>query len=516
MPWRHGLARDAILCTALAATAATLLAWLAPAGGDLAAHEYQRWLLLHHGLTLWDDYWYSGRYAFVGYSVLYYPLAALLGIRLLAVLTVSLAAAAFALLLDREWGARTRWAGRSFAVLWAGVLITGEFPFALGVLLALGALLALQSGRRWAAAGLILLVLAASPVAFVLLVVVLVGAVVGRRASLRESAVPAAAIVVAAVGELVLLRLFPSGGTLAFPWAEAVAAVAFCLGGIGLTLGVERADLLRGVLAVYLVVVVATWAIPSGLGHDVARVRLLALPVALLLAALRRWRPLPVVLAAVVLAAVWNVAPLATGWTASAADGSSAARVWTAPVAYLKAHLRPGYRVEAVDTSQHWPAYYLAEAGIPIARGWFRQDDFPFNALLYRPLTVSGYVSWLHRLGIAYVVLTRFPQDHTSRDEAQLVRSGRAGLRRVFSTRDVVIYAVRHPHEIVSGLYRPRVVAFHHASFAIRVRRAGGYRIAIRWSPYWHASTGRLYRLPTGMTGLRTTAAATVRITFAP
>jgi len=28
------------------------------------------------------------------------------------------------------------------------------------------------------------------------------------------------------------------------------------------------------------------------------------------------------------------------------------------------------YRVEAVDTSTHTPAIYLAEAGIPMARGW--------------------------------------------------------------------------------------------------------------------------------------------------
>ena len=42
-----------------------------------------------HGFTLWDNFWYAGRYAFVGYSVLYYPLAALLGIRLLAVLTIA-------------------------------------------------------------------------------------------------------------------------------------------------------------------------------------------------------------------------------------------------------------------------------------------------------------------------------------------------------------------------------------------------------------------------------------------
>jgi hypothetical protein len=510
MPWRHRLLREALVCTALAAAAAGLLSWLAPPGGDLAAHLYQRGLFLRHGFTLWDNYWYAGRYAFVGYSVLYYPLAAWIGITLLAVLTVAVAAGAFALLLGREWGAAARWPSLAFALLWSGVLITGEFPFALGVALALLTLLALQAGRDWPGGVLTLLVLAASPVAFVLLAVVLAGIVVSRRAAVRV--VPAAALVLAAVAELVLLLLFPAGGTLGFPWSEALLACAFCLGGIALTWRADRASLLRGVLGVYLVAVLASWAIPSGLGHDVARVRFLALPLVLLLAALRRWRPLPVVLAAVALAGVWNIAPLAAQWTASSADGSSAAKVWTAPVAWLHSHLRPGYRVEAVDTSQHWPAWYLAGEGIPLVRGWFRQDDFPTNALLYAPaLSYTDYLAWLHRLGVAYVVVTRFPLDHTLVPEREMVVTA---LHRVFSTRDVAIYSVRGARSIASR--GARVLALHQASVVLGVPRAGSYRIAVHWSPYWHTSEGTLAETPDGMIELRTTAAGTVRLEFAP
>src|SRR5436305_1013649 len=81
------------------------------------------------------------------------------------------AAAAFALLLEREWGRAARWPGRSFAVVWAGATITGELPFALGIALALLALLALKAGWRWTGALLTLLVVAASPVALLLLAV---------------------------------------------------------------------------------------------------------------------------------------------------------------------------------------------------------------------------------------------------------------------------------------------------------------------------------------------------------
>jgi len=515
--WRLRLpfVRETVLCTGLAAITAWLLLWLGPPGGDLAAHEYQRHLFLLHGFTLWDNFWYAGRYAFVNYSVLYYPLAALLGIAALSVLTVVLAAGAFARVLEREWGPPARWASRCFALVWPGVILAAELPLALGVLLALLCLLALQAGRRWLAAALIILVLTASPVAFVLLAVVLAGIAVGSRPGLRlrAAAVPAAALAFAAAAELVTVHLFPVG-TLGFPGVEAVQAVVFCVFLLALTWRLERARGLRGVLAVYLVAVVAIYVIPTGLGHDIARVRLVALPIALLVAALRRWRPLPPVLVAIGLAAAWNVVPLASAWASSTADRSANPKMWPAPVSYLRTHQRTGYRVEAVDTVDHWPALYLARANIPLVRGWFRQDDHPVANLLYHRFTAPQYVAWLRRLGVAYVVLTDAPTDHSSRREARLVRSGEAGLRRVFATHAVSIYAVSQPEPIVTGPARPEVLAIRESRLVLRVAQAGTYRVAVRWSPYWHTSTGCLSHSDGGMLQLRTRAAATVRIGF--
>jgi hypothetical protein len=512
-PWRLPVAREAVLCAAIATAASAFLVWLAPPGGDLAAHAYQRSLFLAHGLTLWDNYWYAGRYAFIGYSVLYYPLAALLGIGLLGVLTVGLAAAAFARLVEGQWGDAGLWAGRCFALVWPGAILAGQLPFAFGATLGLFGLLALQSGRRWTAAALIVLTLGASPVAFVLLAVVLAGVAVARRHALRGAVVPALAVALATASELLLHRLFPAG-TLGFHAIELVEAIAFCLVGLALTWRVERAGVLRGILAVYLLAVIAAYAIPSGLGHDIVRLRQLALPVALLIAALRRWRPLPLVLAAVALAGAWNILPLAGIWIRSSADHTSSAAVWTAPVAYLRTHLRTGYRVEAVDTSQHWPAFYVARAGVPIVRGWFRQDDHPVSMLLYRRFTAAEYLAWLRRLGVKYVVLTNAPPDHSSRREGELIRSGVTGLKRVFSTRDVSIYAVPRPRPIITGPGRPALLRMGESRLLLRLSRAGSYRIAVRWSPYWHPSTGCLARTPDGMTRLRTTAAATVQIAF--
>ena len=128
---------------------AAALAWLGPPGTDFAAHAYQRTLFLEHGFTLWNNFWYAGRYSFVTYSLLYYPLAAVLGIRLLAVATIALAALAFAVVLGREWGPTARWSSRSFAVVWAGIVLSAAFPFALGLAIALLAIWALQAGKRW-------------------------------------------------------------------------------------------------------------------------------------------------------------------------------------------------------------------------------------------------------------------------------------------------------------------------------------------------------------------------------
>jgi hypothetical protein len=393
------------------------------------------------------------------------------------------------------------------------VILAGEFPLALGVALGMLSLLALQAHRRWTGAALVILALAASPVAFVLLAVVLAGMALGRRRPLHGVTVPALAVALATVAELVTLHLFPTG-SLSFPVGEAVQAVVFCVFLLALTWRLERARGLHGFLAVYLVAVIATYAIPSGLGHDVARMRLLALPITLLVVALRRWQPLPVVVVALGLAASWNLFPLASSWASSSADRTANARVWTAPVSYLKAHVPTGYRVEAVDTNEHWPALYLARSDIPLVRGWFRQDDQPVASLLYRRFTAAEYMAWLRRLGVAYVVLTNAPGDHSSVREAKLVRSGRSGLREVFVTPEVAIYAVPRPQPIVKGPGTPRVLALHESRLLLRVTRGGQYDVAVRWSPYWHASTGCLSRTSDGMVQLQTQAPATVRIAF--
>ena len=511
---RHPLAREALLSAAAAGTVATLLAWLGPPGSDLSAHAYQRTLFLAHGFALWNNFWYAGRYSFVTYSVLYYPLAALLGIRLLAVATISLAALSFAVVLGREWGPTSRWSSRTFAVVWGGIVLSAAFPFALGFALALLAIWALQARRHWAFALLTVLTLAASPLAFLLLSIVLTGVALARRSSLRSNVVPVTALAAAAAVEAIVWRVFPDGGRFMFSLHEAAAAVAFCAAGLLFTWRVKKARVLRFVFLVYLVAVVAAYIVPSQLGENVARLRYAALPLIVLVFSLRNWRPLPVGAAILALAVTWNVSPLIASYLHGQADVTARASTWPAPIAFLRAHLDPGYRVEAVDTAGHWPEVYLADADIPLARGWYRQDDFPVNAVLYRKPSPAAYLAWLRSLGVEYVVLTGAPSDYSSRTEARLVRSGRAGLVPVFRSPVVTVYAVPRPQPILTGPGEPQLLALTEERLVLNVTRGGTYRIAVRWSPYWRASDGCLSRGRDGMLRLRTRAARLVGLAF--
>jgi hypothetical protein len=279
-------------------------------------------------------------------------------------------------------------------------------------------------------------------------------------------------------------------------------------------LRLENARVLRYVFAVYLVALVVIYFVPSAVGENIARLRYAAIPLAVLVLSLRRWKPLLPGLAVLGLALSWNLTPLASSYVHGSADATASRATWQPVAAFLRAHVGPGFRVEAVDTIGHWPAVYLADANIALARGWFRQDDFPQNELLYSKLGPRAYLRWLHGLGVGYVVLARTQPDYSARAEAALVRSGRARLHPVFSTGELTVYRVPGAVPIVTGPNAPRLVAMTQARIGVRVRKGGTYRIAVRYSPYWHASKGCLGKGADGMLRLRTLRARTVWIGF--
>ncbi len=514
MRLRQPLVREALLSAAAAGGLAAVLAWLGPPGTDFAAHAYQRTVFLEHGFTLWNNFWYAGRYSFVTYSLIYYPLAAVLGIRLLAVATIALAALAFAVVLWREWGAETRWSSRTFAVVWAGIVLSAAFPFALGMSLALLAIWALQAQRRWRFAALATLTIAASPLAFLLLVFVLGGIALGRREALRRNRVQVACIAVVALVEVALWRVFPAGGRFPFSGVELAAGIAFCSSSLVLTWRVESARVLRFFFAIYLAAIIVAYLVPSAVGENVARLRYASIPIMVLVFSLRRWQPRWICVSILALAFAWNVSPLAWSLFKNGGDVTAQAKTWAPAISYLRKNLAPSYRVEAVDTATHSAAVYLADARIPLARGWYRQDDFPENELFYDRLGARTYLGWLHDLGVRYVVLPDATFDYSSRVEARLVRSGRLHLVRVFHNRDLSIYRVPHARSIITGPGSPMLTSLTQSRIGAVVHRGGTYRIAVRWSPYWHASLGCLSQGKDKMLRLTVRHPHFVRLTF--
>lgn len=508
----RAIPRETLVAAGVAATLAAALAWYGPPGSDFAAHLYQSALFEDRGFGIWNNFWYAGRYSFVTYSLLYYPLAALIGIKLLAVVSIATAALAFGVVATREWGTDARWAIRSFAVVWAGVVLSGAFPFALGMALALLSLWALQTGRLGPFALLTVLVLTASPVAFVLLVVVLAGVALSRSSRGAELALPLAILCAVTSTELILLRLFPAGGRYPFSLPEFAAACVFCGLGILLTWRVRTAGVLRWTYVVYLIACTTAYLVPSGLGENIARLRYAAIPIAILTLSLRRWRPLWLALLALALAVAWNLTPLAGSFVKTSRDAAAEPAYWQPAITFLRANLSPSYRVEAVDTVGHWPAAYLPAAGIPIARGWFRQDDFPRNDVLYADLSRTAYLGWLRSVGVKYVVLPDAPLDYSAKDEGALISSGRSGLVAVFRSAHTTVYAVPSPRSIVTGPGSPRILNLGQTSATLALDRPGRYRVAINWSPYWRTTAGCLSRTADGTVQLTAAQSGVVRL----
>jgi hypothetical protein len=503
---------QAAVNAALAGSLASILVWLGPPGTDLAAHVYQLDVFVRDGFELWTNYWYAGRYTFVGYSLIYYPLAAFVGIKLLAVLSAATATAAFTLLVRETWGEQTVWATRLFAVVTAASVLTAAFPYGLGLAFMLAALLALVRGRTGWFAALVTLTLATSPLAFLFLVVFVCAAGISRGD--RKLTKPAAVTAIACAAAVVIWRLFPDPGRFPFASGELLAALTFCGIGLGVTWRVERARILRTLFAAYALLCVVTYFVPSDIGANAARLRFAAIPIAALTLSLRRWRPWPVAAVAFALACSWNLSPLAWSLVRSSSDPSSAEAYWQPAISFLERNLGPGYRVEAVDTTGHWEAVYLTRAGIPIVRGWFRQDDFPQNEVLYDGPGPASYLHWLHALGVRYVVLTSAPPDYSARAEAQLLASGRSGLPVVFRSPKLTVFAVPHPVQIVRGPGGPRVLAMKQTEIDLLVSRPGRYWLTVRYSPYFAAPGVCITKTTSGMTQLDVRRAGHVHVAF--
>jgi hypothetical protein len=114
-----------------------VLLWLlfGPRTPDLAAQVYRADLFQAHGLVLYDPSWYAG-HAIPGYSLVFPPLGALLGARVVGALAAIASAVCFERLAAHSLGEPARWASRWFAATVVCDLLIGRITYPCGVTLA--------------------------------------------------------------------------------------------------------------------------------------------------------------------------------------------------------------------------------------------------------------------------------------------------------------------------------------------------------------------------------------------
>ena len=246
-----------------AALAALLYLVFEPSSADLAAQAFRSDLFSAHGFLIWNDYWYSGHYL-PGYSLLFPPLGAAIGPRLVGAISAVAAAGLFGGLAAHRFGSQAWLAIAWFAVATGSLLIAGQLTFALGVAVGLGAILALQRERLKLAVVLGVLTACASPVAGLFLALAGVAvALTGRR----RDGIALAAATLAPIAALALA--FPTSGY--FPFVATAFLPVPLLAAAALVLLPAEERTLRVGVVLYAALCLALALVHTQVGANAAR-----------------------------------------------------------------------------------------------------------------------------------------------------------------------------------------------------------------------------------------------------
>jgi hypothetical protein len=466
--------RPTVLASTLlaAALAVVYLIW-APSSQDLAAATFRADLFSDHGFAIWNDAWYSGHYR-LSYSVLYPPIGAWLGPRLTAALAVVVAAALFAVLARRRFGADALIPSLWFAGGLSIWLATGRVPFLLAVPFGLGALVALDRSLAGAAL-LAVLTSLASPVAGLFL------ALAGAAVWLAGEHARGLALGLGSVLPILLLNLaFPTGGVEPFVFSAFVAIPL--LAGVALWLVPAEYRALRIGIVLYLLLAVLTFVIDTPLGGNVTRLgALFAGPVlALALWPRGRW----VVIAVSIPLLYWQlIAPVRD---VHKADGDPSTEL-----AYYQPLLDEldelgagtGVRIEIPPTKNRWEAAYIAREH-PLARGWLRQlESDDFDLFTEGGLTPEAYREWLDDHAVTYVAVPDAQRDVLAVDEVALIGGGLDYLDEIWSDENWRLYRVEEARPVGVESASPD-------ELVIVADSAGTYELNVNWNRYWRVTEG--------------------------
>ncbi len=439
--------------------------WAARARASAAAHGV--------GLGYWFS-WFGGGSTPGNYSVVTPYACALIGTELVAALS-AVAIAVLVTVLVRDTPHPTA-AAAVGAVAVALNLWSGRVPFLLGGVAGVGALIAVRRGQRSLTVGLTLLSILASPVAGAFVALGLSGTFLTTRTRAYR---PIIAYVVVTAGIALMVSTIAFGAPGPEPISDGLL-IELLLGMCCLWLA-GPPDHLRTTLWVTLIVIVALWAIPNGLGSNFARFVWYCLPVAAVALSTRPGR-----------IATLAVAPLLiVGGVTTATDLHNAARPVSSVSYYKTLAARLGtipnlrnFRVEVVDHGARAGADALLDYAM-LARGWETQEDNQLNAALIQdPLDPVTYKVWLDNNAVGYVAL---PSDSVGDyPEYDLVHAGTAAyLQPIWQDDKWRLFRVTDPTPIIG---RPAFVLAHdQKSMTIKVPCVCTLAVRVRWSKFLSA-----------------------------
>ncbi len=225
---------------------------------------------------------------------------------------------------------------------------------------------------------------------------------------------------------------------------------------------------------------------------------------------------------ALAVAIAWQAAPFVQNVAASFGEQAQAASYWQPVISFLHQpgrHDPANFRVEVVSTARHYESYYLTRGeGEAIPRGWYRQNDFPTNGVLYdRTLSAAAYQRWLRLMGVRYVFLPiRRARPLRQAPRPPCCAAVAAACARSRSRRTSAPSSCRTPRRMLTlGAARPEAPALagererpaRDARAVLALAAAAGtYLLRVHYSPYWRVDDPAAACVepgPHGMTQLR-------------
>ena len=439
-------------------------------GSDTPAESYRVWLFHHFGFTVWNTQWYGG-HTVIGYSVLFPPLAAVFGSGTVGLVSCTVAARWVTLMVRRETGRPHTLAMLVFSAAVVENLIVGRTAFSVGLAFMTLAMLQVSLEHRRRALIAATLTSLASPLAGFFLILV---ALAWWKAKPLRSLLPLGGAMIGAIAVL----MFPENGTFPFPLSTLLAVLG--VSAVGLLFVPKEHSVIRRALWIYALTAIPLFLVANPIGGNLARPgSLLAVPVALI--ALRRRRLLAAV--ALVPLLIWHFEPLVPA-IANRGDPAAKPAFYAGLLDYLKAHDEPLGRLEIPFTRSHWEARYVAPA-IPLARGWERQLDIRYNAILYSKdqLNQATYREWLVENGVRWVALPNEPLDPSSVGEAKVINSSPGYLKPVWRDANWQLWEVQGSDGLTTG--PATMLKLTADSFTLNFTAPGNVVVRIHSNPYW-------------------------------